>query len=423
MSKLIFLGTGHWRSRDREPTSLYFSSGGYNLLFECPPNMQELLEKNSLPKPDAIFTSSRQPHTYDERALREVRLPGVSAQTLKGCRIGPLSIKTSGTSFNVSKRDLNLLTYSPSSKPPNRFTQGVCCLVLGGILGDSLRTESPSVTQWTTVAQETYIVNIKEEMLLPNDYKSIRIPNDGEVITMSSGIYLHRPGLAAMVADGRLSSVIKSSAFEDYVNQPIFLCSEDGVHAKVILSEGKEISRSGFRDAAPSHGMPEFEAMELWPGFRNLYMFDVTVEEAYENPLEYNKPSSYRAFIEDVSVDVPEKQEELVEVIKKADNVIILYDKSGEKVLGRYPFGPDEEYKTEEEAREAAEEREKQVNQLKHMDEEEDIPVDVEESKTVMILSKDGTFRTLVASVKETTIEETGSKALLIEELEEENGS
>jgi hypothetical protein len=74
--------------------------------------------------------------------------------------------------------------------------------------------------------------------------------------------------------------------------------------------------------------------------------------------------------MEDVDVDVPEQEEELIEVIKKEDNAIVLYDKDGEKVLGRFPFGEGKKYKNEETAREAAKKREKEIQAFKHMKEE-----------------------------------------------------
>lgn len=53
-------------------------------------------------------------------------------------------------------------------------------------------------------------------------------------------------------------------------------------------------------------------------------------------------------------------------VIRKEGNEIILYSSDGEKVLGRFPFGPGQEYASEEAAREAAQERERQVQYFKH---------------------------------------------------------
>jgi len=61
-----------------------------------------------------------------------------------------------------------------------------------------------------------------------------------------------------------------------------------------------------------------------------------------------------------------ERQAILAEVIKKEGDEIILYDKKGEKVLGRFPFGKGKKYKNEEAAREAAKKREGQVQFFKH---------------------------------------------------------
>jgi len=56
----------------------------------------------------------------------------------------------------------------------------------------------------------------------------------------------------------------------------------------------------------------------------------------------------------------------VAEVIKKEGDEIVLYDKKGEKVLGRFPFGKGKKYKNEEAAREAAKKREGQIQFFKH---------------------------------------------------------
>jgi len=56
----------------------------------------------------------------------------------------------------------------------------------------------------------------------------------------------------------------------------------------------------------------------------------------------------------------------IAEVIKKEGDEIVLYDKKGEKVLGRFPFGKGKKYKNEETAREAAKKREGQIQFFKH---------------------------------------------------------
>lgn len=53
-------------------------------------------------------------------------------------------------------------------------------------------------------------------------------------------------------------------------------------------------------------------------------------------------------------------------VIRKEGSEIVLYSSDSSKVLGRFPFGADEEYATEEEAREAARKREQQIQYFKH---------------------------------------------------------
>jgi phage I-like protein len=53
-------------------------------------------------------------------------------------------------------------------------------------------------------------------------------------------------------------------------------------------------------------------------------------------------------------------------IIRKEGNEIILYSADGSKVLGRFPFGADEEYKSEEAAREAAARREREIQYFKH---------------------------------------------------------
>jgi len=62
-----------------------------------------------------------------------------------------------------------------------------------------------------------------------------------------------------------------------------------------------------------------------------------------------------------------EKGEDEVElVIRKEENEIVLYSKDGKKILGRFPFGPGQKYADEESARAAAEEREKEIERIKH---------------------------------------------------------
>lgn len=53
-------------------------------------------------------------------------------------------------------------------------------------------------------------------------------------------------------------------------------------------------------------------------------------------------------------------------VIRKEENEIVLYDSTGKKVLGRFPFGEGEKYADEEAARAAAEKRERQIQYFKH---------------------------------------------------------
>ena len=62
---------------------------------------------------------------------------------------------------------------------------------------------------------------------------------------------------------------------------------------------------------------------------------------------------------------------ELEEVVKKVGKEIILRSEDGKRVLGRFPFGEGEEYKDEATARAAAEEREKEVNKIKHAKQKE----------------------------------------------------
>lgn len=389
--KLHFLGTGHWRSKERNPTCLYLQYQNYNLMFECPASAKALLEANQLPKPDAVFISSTHPHSYDETALREICSPSTEMCIMRGLRIGPLSVqsrlvadseyKSVGFSVLMNNRtnDRKILVFAPKHDGlPSSLIENTRYLVIENNVGDGLRPVSPSETHRTPVAHRTYIVNLTEDAYpLLEGCNGIIIPKDGEVVNMiNSGVYLHRPGLANLVAAGRFPSIVKSASFEDYVGKPIFLCSDEGVHAKIVLSEGESIDRDTFRDATVKHGMLESEALELWPGFKTLHIFDVEVKERYEDPVEYNKPNAYRAFLENVEVDVPEvetetEEENLQEVIRKEDNVIVLYDKDGEKVLGRFPFGEGEKYGTEAAAREAAEKREKQIKMFTHMDEGE----------------------------------------------------
>lgn len=64
---------------------------------------------------------------------------------------------------------------------------------------------------------------------------------------------------------------------------------------------------------------------------------------------------------------MPEETVEEAEfVIRKEGSEIILYSADGSKVLGRFPFGSGEQYASEEAAREAAQEREKEINRIKH---------------------------------------------------------
>ena len=60
-------------------------------------------------------------------------------------------------------------------------------------------------------------------------------------------------------------------------------------------------------------------------------------------------------------------EEENIElIIRKEENEIVLYSADGEKVLGRFPFGEGEEYADEATAREAAQEREREIQYFKH---------------------------------------------------------
>lgn len=374
-----FLGTGSWKSKDRKPTCLYIQSCGFNLLFECPSGVESILESEGLSLPDAIFVSSMHPHSLDRISAEKVRMPGVPIYLLHGAKLGPISVKTEdagckdrAVAFSLSVKGEKIVAFIPKYTRYPRLAKGARYTIQSPV-GDGMRPVSPSVTQRDTVAHQMYInVDPNHFNVLQEHYNSVRIPNDGEVIRIMNnpGVYLHRAGLAQLVADEKITAIIKSSPFQSYINRPIFLCSDEGVHAKVQLSEGKEIDRSGFRESVPRHGMLEMEAKTLWPGFQTLYIFDVQVQERYEIPVDYTRPNGYCAFIESVSAEEPEHVN-ITEMVKKEGNTIILYDEDGEKVLGRFPFGEGEKYKTEESAREAAAEREKQVKMFRHMDEDE----------------------------------------------------
>lgn len=55
-----------------------------------------------------------------------------------------------------------------------------------------------------------------------------------------------------------------------------------------------------------------------------------------------------------------------LEIIEDRGGIIVLLSKDRAKVLGRYPYGPDEQYKSADTARAAAEDRERQIQFFKH---------------------------------------------------------
>lgn len=61
-----------------------------------------------------------------------------------------------------------------------------------------------------------------------------------------------------------------------------------------------------------------------------------------------------------------EEEDDAELTIRKEDDEIVLYSEDGSKVLGRFPFGPGAKYPDEDAARAAAEEREKEIERIKH---------------------------------------------------------
>lgn len=68
-------------------------------------------------------------------------------------------------------------------------------------------------------------------------------------------------------------------------------------------------------------------------------------------------------------------------VIRKEGSEIVLYSKDGEKVLGRFPFGPGTEYSDEDAARAAAAEREKEIERIKYTKEASEMLTDEEKAE------------------------------------------
>lgn len=113
---------------------------------------------------------------------------------------------------------------------------------------------------------------------------------------------------ARLICGRKKKEIILDKSNTNYIGKPIFLCG-DKVYGIIVLNEPTRIEKSQFKNRFKRHLITEEAADEMWPGEDTFYAYSFRIKRILRDQIVFNSESKKVRFIDNLEIEVEQKNE------------------------------------------------------------------------------------------------------------------